>query len=195
MAPALDLSSTNSSYAPPARATAARKIVADAGYDALRVEDVVAAAHVAKGTFFAHFEDKDALMDILIGDHIDALLDDMEKTSRVTSVDDLIAITKPLLHFISSERYIFDVFLRLSGALAVEDIGKIATTLYRHDRILVGLMADSPFRKDISADLLSEGIQSFCINAVALSFCILHRGQNVESRLSVYLDAWLCPTC
>ncbi|MBB5722035.1 AcrR family transcriptional regulator [Loktanella ponticola] len=174
---------------------AARKIVADAGYEALRVEDVVAAATVAKGTFFAHFKDKDALMDILIGDHIDALLDDMEKTSRVTSVDDLIAITKPLLHFISSERYIFDVFLRLSGALAVEDIGKIATTLYRHDRILVGLMADSPFRKDISTDLLSEGIQSFCINAVALSFCVLHRGQDVESRLSVYLDAWLCPKC
>ncbi len=171
----------------------AREIVGNSGYEALRVEDVVARAKVAKGTFFAHFRDKDALMDILIGERIDVILDDMETESGFQTVEELVENSMPLLRFISSERYVFDVFLRLSGALAVEEIGKIATTLYRYDRILAGQLKDSPFRQDISTDLLSEGIQSFCINAVALSFCALHSDQDVRHRLAVYLNAWLCP--
>ena len=172
---------------------AAREIIDSAGYEMLRVEDVVARAKVAKGTFFAHFQDKDALMDILIGERIDFLLDDMETSSGFQTVEELVENTMPFLRFISSERYVFDVFLRLSGALAVEEIGKIATSIYRHDRLLAGQLADSPFRQDISIDLQSEGIQSFCINAVALSFCALHSDQDIKTRLTVYLNAWLCP--
>jgi len=170
-----------------------REIVDNAGYEMLRVEDVVARAKVAKGTFFAHFKDKDALMDILIGEKINVILDGMETAPVFQSVEELVENSMPFLRFISSERYVFDVFLRLSGALAVEEIGEIATTLYRHDRILVEQLRDSPFRKDISTDLLSEGIQSFCINAVALSFCALHSDQSIRERLSVYLNAWLRP--
>lgn len=172
---------------------AARDIIAKAGYEALRIEDVVARATVAKGTFFAHFKDKDALMDILIGARIDAILDEQETTSHFKTVKDLVDNNMQLLRFLSSERYVFDAFLRLSGALAVEEIGAIATTLYRHDRILAEQLKDRPFRRDISTDLLTEGIQSFCINAVALSFCALHSNQDVRDRLAVYLDAWLCP--
>ena len=172
---------------------AAHAIIVSDGYEALRVEDVVVNASVAKGTFFSHFKDKDALMDILIGRKIDALLDELEKVSSFKTVEELVENSMPLLNFISSERYIFDVFLRLSGALAVEDIGDIATTLYRHDRLLATQLSNSSFRQDISVDLLSEGVQSFSINAVALSFCALHSGQDLKDRLTVYLKAWLCP--
>ncbi|MEM6624872.1 MAG: helix-turn-helix domain-containing protein, partial [Pseudomonadota bacterium] len=54
---------------------AAEEIVARDGYEALRVEEVVLRAGVAKGTFFAHFRDKDVLMERLIGPKIDAELD------------------------------------------------------------------------------------------------------------------------
>ena len=42
---------------------AAEAVVEQSGYEALRVEEVVLRAGVAKGTFFAHFGDKDELMD------------------------------------------------------------------------------------------------------------------------------------
>ena len=53
----------------------AQERVKTSGYEALRVEEVVVGASVAKGTFFAHFRDKDALMEILIGAELDACLD------------------------------------------------------------------------------------------------------------------------
>ena len=56
-----------------ARLTAvAHELVTDKGFEALRIEEVVAGAGVAKGTFFAHFKDKDELMDLLIGERINA---------------------------------------------------------------------------------------------------------------------------
>lgn len=172
----------------------AREIVSAFSYGELRVEDVVSGANVAKGTFFAHFKDKDVLMDILIAEQINALLDGLETASRFGSVNQVVADIMPLLSFIASERYIFDVFLRLSGALAVEDIGKIAEAIYRYDRILIENLNDGPFRQDISAALLSEGIQAFSVSSIAISLCALHSDQSVENRLTVQLDAWMCPS-
>lgn len=171
----------------------ARDIVSASSYGELRVEDVVSGAKVAKGTFFAHFRDKDALMDFLIAEQMDALLDDLETTRNFGSVNQVVESIMPLLSFISSERYVFDVFLRLSGALAVEDIGKIAESIYRYDRLLIGKLNDGPFRQDITAELLSEGIQAFSVSSVALSLCALHSDQNVENRLTIQLNAWMCP--
>lgn len=173
--------------------SAARESISNSGYEKLRVEEVVSRAEVAKGTFFAHFKDKDALMDILIAERLEALLDDLEMVHDFGSVGHVVASIMPFLSFISSERYIFDVFLRLSGALAVEEVGKIAESIYRYDRILIKKLISGPFRKDISAELLSEGIQAFSVSSIALSLCALHSDKNVENRLAIQLNAWMCP--
>lgn len=174
--------------------SASRASISNSGYERLRVEEVVSRAEVAKGTFFAHFKDKDALMDILIAERLEALLDDLETVHDFGSVGHVVAGIMPFLSFISSERYIFDVFLRLSGALAVEEVGKIAESIYRYDRILIEKLKVGPFRKDISAELLSEGIQAFSVSSIALSLCALHRDKNVENRLTIQLNAWMCPS-
>lgn len=96
------------------------------GYEALRIEDLVRAAGVAKGTFFAHFKDKDALMDRLIGDRIDAELDRMEALPVALPVAGMVGRLLPLLAFMTRERYIFEVILRHSGAATPEEIGPIA---------------------------------------------------------------------
>src|SRR6056297_1375519 len=57
---------------------AAQEIIAEVGYEGLRTQEVVKRAGVAKGTLFAHFPDKDALMEILIGAKMDAYLDRAE---------------------------------------------------------------------------------------------------------------------
>jgi AcrR family transcriptional regulator len=173
---------------------AAEALIDDAGYEALRVEEVVLGAGVAKGTFFAHFKDKDALMDLLVGGKIDACLDAIEKRPPPETIDDLIETLAPLLTAMSSERYVFDVVIRHSGAAAIEEIGVIATTFERQVRVIADWLADGPFRRDVPPALLAEGVQAFAIQSIALKFCALHSQDSMMDRLRDYLTAWLIPT-
>jgi AcrR family transcriptional regulator len=170
---------------------AATALVTEKGYGALRVEEVVQMAGVAKGTFFAHFADKDALMDLLIGQRIDSCLDEAELLAAPSSVSGLVEALMPLVRFMTCERYVFDVILRYSGAAAVEEIGHIATTFGRHERIVADWIAAGPFRRDVSPQLLSEGVQAFSVQSMALHFCALHNTQSLHDRLLTYLRAWL----
>ncbi len=170
---------------------AAEVLIAKEGYTALRVEDVVQKAGVAKGTFFAHFRDKDALMDRLIGAHIDRILDDWEKAPAPKTIPEVVAIMSPLLTFLTSERYVFDVVMRYSGATLIEDIGPIAMTIGRFDELMCGWMEVGEYRADVSPQLLSEGVQAFFFQAMALHFCALHSDIALTDRLQSYLSAWL----
>lgn len=172
---------------------AAEAQIEAAGFEALRVEEVVRAAGVAKGTFFAHFRDKDALMDQLIGARIDAHLDRIESSPRPTSVAELVAALRPLMHFMTCERYVFDVILRHSGAALAEEIGPIANTFGRFDQVLGRWLEKGPFRNDVSPQMLAEGLQAFLIQVMALHFCALHQETRMERRLEDYLRAWLLP--
>ncbi|OIQ42321.1 MAG: TetR family transcriptional regulator [Roseobacter sp. MedPE-SWde] len=171
----------------------ATALVAENGYGALRTDEVVKRAGVAKGTFFSHFKDKDALMDLLIGAGIDAHLDQLAKAPPPETVEELVALQAPLLHFMTQERYVFDVILRLSGAAAVAEIGAIATTFGRYLDLTVPWFEKGTFRNDISAELQADGMQAFVTQVMALHFCALHEDQSMEARLTVYLRAWLCP--
>ncbi|MEM6664412.1 MAG: helix-turn-helix domain-containing protein, partial [Pseudomonadota bacterium] len=110
---------------------AAEDVIADAGFEALRVEEVVLRAGTAKGTFFAHFKDKDALMDLIIGARIDAELDRMAAARAPRTVSEMVAALMPLCDLMTCERYVFDVIMRYSGAAGIEEIGAIATTFGR----------------------------------------------------------------
>jgi len=172
---------------------AAQQIIAEVGYEGLRTQEVVKRAGVAKGTFFAHFHDKDALMEILIGAEMDAFLDRAENAPTPDSVDALLDLIMPLLDFMRCERYVFDVILRHSGAAAKDNIGPIALAFARQDEVFSKILENAPFRQDISAGLLGEGIQAFAIQALALDFCTINNEMPLPERLSVYLDAWLLP--
>ena len=173
--------------------TAAQDIISAKGYQDLRVEDVVQKAGVAKGTFFSHFPDKDALMDLIIGAQVEEELDRMADEPAPSSVDDLIQHLTPLLTLMTRERYVFDVILRYSGAAAREEIGAIAETFSRQISVLATWLDDGPFRKDVTPHLLAEGVQAFAIQAMALKFCALHNDEPMTRRLESYLEAWLLP--
>jgi AcrR family transcriptional regulator len=171
---------------------AAQKIISTKGFGAMRVEDVVQGAAVAKGTFFAHFHDKDALMDLMIGGEIDAHLDGFEKLPPPENLDTLIHHLLPLLQFMTSERYIFDLILRHSGAAAKEEIGPIAQTFDRQVKVLTQWLTDGPFRKDVPALILAEGVQAFAVQCMALHFCAINSEIPMQNRLRLYLEPWLC---
>ena len=174
---------------------AAEEVIAEAGFEAMRVDEVVLRAGTAKGTFFAHFKDKDALMELIVGGRIDSILDEMAAAPAPDTTQDMAAELMPLCTFMTCERYVFDLILRYSGAAAVEEIGPIATTFGRQIEIFETWLHDEPFRSDIPAELQAEGIQAFMIQAMATKFCALHEAQTVEDRLLTYLNAWLMPEC
>lgn len=172
---------------------ACEEIIAQSGFEALRVEEVVLRAGTAKGTFFAHFKDKDALMDQIIGARIDAYLDELERSPSPNTVEELTAALMPLSDFMTCERYVFDVILRHSGAAAIEEIGPIAATFGRQVEVLARWLGATPFRRDIAIELQAEGIQAFMLQAMATNFCALHNAQSLNDRLLPYLKAWLLP--
>lgn len=172
---------------------AAEAIIADVGFEALRVEEVVQRAGTAKGTFFVHFKDKDTLMDLIIGTRIDGLLDDLEAEPTPDTAEKMTQALMPLCDFMTCERYVFDVILRYSGAAGIAEIGPIAATFGRQNEVFASWFEDTPFRRDISAELLAEGVQAFMIQAIAAQFCALHSSQSISDRLELYLRAWLSP--
>ena len=101
---------------------AAEEVIGEAGFDALRVEEVVLRAGTAKGTFFAHFKDKDALMDLIIGARIDAVLDALAAAPVPQSPEEMAEALMPLCELMTCERYVFDVIMRYSGAQGIEDV-------------------------------------------------------------------------
>lgn len=172
---------------------AARKVIRSNGFGEMRVEDVVKEAGVAKGTFFAHFPDKDVLMDLLIGSDIAAHLQESEALPPLTDLEDLVKRILPLMEFMTSERYVFDVILRHSGAAAKEEIGPIASTFDQQVGILAKWLTGGPFRRDVPPLILAEGIQAFAVQSMALQFCAISSEEPMRDRLRQYLAAWLIP--
>ena len=172
---------------------AAEEIIAEVGFTALRVEEVVLRAGTAKGTFFSHFKDKDALMDLIIGARLNTYLDELETLPAPHSVTELTDRLLPMTEFMVSERYVLDVILRYSGAAAIEEIGPIAASLGRTVELFIDWLQAHPFRRDISPEIQAEGVHAFLMQAVATQFCALHNSQSFRERLQPYLEAWLNP--
>ncbi len=168
---------------------AAKAVVAKVGYEALRVEEVVQRAGVAKGTFFAHFKDKDVLMDQLLGAEMDGILDTIDAGPIPHTPEEMAQALAPLIAFMTSERYVFDVILRYSGAAGVEDVGPIAHTFERQYLTFARWVPEP--RGDVPSELLAEGIQAFLLQALSLQFCALHSATSAQDRLVTYLHAWL----
>ncbi len=171
----------------------AQEVIAQSSYGEMRVEEVVKGAGVAKGTFFAHFKDKDALMDLLIGAEIDRHLDKLAAQQVPQDVEALVETLMPLMEFMTCERYVFDVILRHSGAAAIEQIGPIATTFGRCITVLAGWIQKGNFRKDVDPLLLAEGVQAFMIQVMGLNFCALHNTSPLDAALTPFLELWLAP--
>ncbi len=174
----------------------AQQLIGEGGYDALRIEEVVTRAGVAKGTFFAHFSDKETLMDQLIGERIHQLLDEMEAVAIPDGLDEFVERLLPRMQFMTSERYVFDVILRRSGAAGIEQVGPIALAFDRYIDIIIRWLEAGYFRQDVPMAILAEGVQAFETQAMAMNFCAVHSQLSLHERILPYLRAWLLvPAC
>lgn len=174
----------------------AKTLIAKNGYGALRVEDVVAGAKVAKGTFFSHFEDKDRLMALLIGEEMERILAGIASGPPPQDVPDFAEKLAPLMAYMGQDRTVFDVVLRFSGAAAIETTELISLNFLHQVELLVSWITPlqgRAVRADVDAVLLAEGVQAFMVQAIALEFCALHNSNAAQDRLLPYLGPWLSP--
>ena len=182
--------------------TVAEDIVRVQGYSALRVEEVVAQAGTAKGTLFSHFKDKDGLLAVIVGRQIMTLLDELQGRPAPTSVAELTAALGPLVDFIAQDRVIFDLLLRYSGTTGEIADETVTQGFYRQNVIFGGwmktLQQSGTVRDDQTPELLSEGVQAFINQVLAIWFCLDHRSGDTPQTpplraLEPYLIAWLRP--
>lgn len=175
---------------------AAENVIAEGSYAALRVEEVVLRAGVAKGTFFSHFADKDALLVELIGGALNAQLQTIAEGPAPRDPDELCDLLMPFFVTMSSEQAVFDIALRYSGAMSAEAIGPVTENFGAQIALLsrwIAPLQGTTVRSDVSAELLAEGVQAFAIQAMALEFCVLHNAAALKERLVPYIRAWLAP--
>lgn len=170
----------------------AEEIVAQESFTALRVEQVVRRAGVAKGTFFAHFPDKDALTGLMLARRIEALLDVLAQARRPTSAKGLARALAPLTGLITSERYVFDLSQRASLAVG----SPLAQALDQLDGLLIGwfggLFGLPPFRTDLTPALMADGVQALMRQAMEGEYRP-RPGEKarLETRLARMIEAFL----
>ena len=176
----------------------AKELIEQQGYEALRVDEVVKSAGVAKGTFFSHFKDKDRLLEQIIGEKLHQHLDAMDEREAPHTLDELTETLLPFLQIMGSERLVFDVAFRHSGAAAISDIGPIPLALERFEKLYMRWFDPEQnkalaVRNDVSPQLLADGVLAFVFQAIGMNFCAVSSSVPFRSRMKDYLGAWLMP--
>jgi AcrR family transcriptional regulator len=93
---------------------AARSLLEQRGPEAMTMEEVAAAAGVAKGTVYLYFQSKDHLLQALITRVGENLMQDLEASlvAPGTPPEKLIRIVSVLLEYLNRERLLFPIYAR-----------------------------------------------------------------------------------
>jgi AcrR family transcriptional regulator len=93
---------------------AARKLLEQRGPEAMTMEEIAAAAGVAKGTVYLYFQSKDDLIQALIARVGENILRDLEASlvAPGTPPEKLMRIVAVLLEYLNRERLLFPIYAR-----------------------------------------------------------------------------------
>jgi len=73
---------------------AARRVMSDKGVDATSLRDIASAADLALGTFYNHFDSKDAVVDAIVDDAVERLGDGLDRlTAEMTDPAEVFAVS------------------------------------------------------------------------------------------------------
>jgi AcrR family transcriptional regulator len=93
---------------------AARKLLDQRGLEAMTMEEIAAAAGVAKGTLYLYFQGKDDLIQDLITQVAENIVQDVESSLQAsgTPEEKLIRMVSVLLEYLNRERLLFPIYAR-----------------------------------------------------------------------------------
>jgi AcrR family transcriptional regulator len=93
---------------------AARRLLDQRGPEAMTMEEIAAAAGVAKGTLYLYFQSKDELIQAMITQVGENILRDVESSLQTqgTPAEKLIRMVAVLLEYLNRERLLFPIYAR-----------------------------------------------------------------------------------
>jgi len=93
---------------------AARSLLEQRGPEAMTMEEIAAAAGVAKGTVYLYFQSKDDLIQALIAQVGENIIQDVEASLEApgTPPEKLIRMVSVLLEYLNRERLLFPIYAR-----------------------------------------------------------------------------------
>ena len=159
---------------------AGREIVAAQGMTALRTEEVVLRAGVAKGTFFAHFTDRDQFLAALLAERLTAEFAGLAVPGDRASLDRL--LDQVFTAFAANPETVA-LLARFSGP-AGAGLGMDAMICGVIDRLtegLAGMQAQGRVANPAAPEVLAEALVALVFHAAASAQCPAH-GNVMEVR-------------
>jgi AcrR family transcriptional regulator len=166
----------------------------DQGLAGLRTETIVERAGVAKGTFFAHFPDKDHLVAVLVARRIAGLI-----PKDAPDVAGFLAGLEPLFALMTAEAEVLDILARFAGpagqAAGLDAV--ICDLIAAQAGQLGALQGLGLVRPSPDPATLAEGVFAFLLHAAASAQCPisapdrLARQQAAHGLLGRLVLAWI----
>ena len=148
------------------------------GFDDVSVDDIVKHAQVAKGTFYVHYESKDALVALLIKDYVKKV--DLDYKAYLEDLPDDMSINEILLSLVGK---IADVMTDVLGHEIMKNLYKVyisqvinTDTLTNYNRELYTLFKDL-IARGMEQHLFKPGLTT---NEIAQHFVLAYRGLTFE---------------
>jgi AcrR family transcriptional regulator len=152
---------------------AGRDIVASSGMAGLRTEEVVQRAGTAKGTFFAHFPDRDHFMAALLAESLGAQLAGFAAPEDMGSL--MQSLNRVYVLF-SADTDTVALLARFSGpkgaGLGLDRL--ICMVTERLAEGVAGMQARGDVGSRAAPDVLAEGLVALVFHAAASAQCGLH---------------------
>jgi AcrR family transcriptional regulator len=174
---------------------AGREIVAEVGMAALRTEEVVLRAGTAKGTFFAHFPDRDHFLAALLSDRLTG------QVARLPTPDDRDALRAALMQTFTdfaADAETVALLARFSGP-AGAGLGLDLMICALVERLAAGvaaMQAGGQVSNPADPEVLAEALVAMVFHAAASAQCPVHADAaavraRAEALLAQMTDALL----
>ena len=171
---------------------AAKQLFKQHSYDSVSVDSIVKAAGVSKGTFYVHFESKDALAAALVNDYTN--LADIDYKSFLATLSDrqsvfdvLILLAEEISGFIA-EDIGYENMSILYKAHLTKTINTIPAMSYSREvyklfiEVLEKGVRQGELREDISVDSLARHLIS-AIRGITFEWCIRYPDFDLKEQV------------
>lgn len=152
---------------------AGREIVAMSGMAGLRTEEVVLRAGTAKGTFFAHFADRDHFLAALLAESLEA---DLGQVAAPTDRIELMRLLDRVYQRFAADAETVALLARFSGpagaGLGLDRL--ICLLVERLAEAVAAMQADGTIASRAAPGVLGEGLMALIFHAAASAQCGAH---------------------
>ncbi len=172
--------------------TSAEKLFRSYGFEAVNVDDIVAEAGVAKGSFYVHFKSKDALTALIISSYVKKVDTNYETYLRslpsdLTTAEVLISLVGKIADVLEQEigvenmRFLYRTQLNNEHEnVSLTDYNRGLYQLF--EEVLMKGLDEGFFHSDLSIERLSR----YCVTSyrgLVFEWCVRYPGFNLKEQV------------